>query len=432
MPPNRKLSQLRLGQWNANGICLKWDELKDFILKHNVDIMAICETKLDDKVNLSMPGYTITRRDRNRQGGGVMIVCKNEIKHHELTTQTSTIETIGIKLDNGHCLFSTYTPPQITMNTSDLCEIFKTANQVTMMGDLNAKHNTWSNQSSNKNGRTIYNFASNKPITILDPGKPTTRPINCNNKPSTIDIALVKNPKAIPEVKVLDELNSDHLPIITDFSVHDQVNRDTRQSINLRKINWDKFRDNLQNLEINNMLNTIEKIDQSVETITRIINEAIKQSTPTTKPFAQKNHLPDHIKSTIRLRDAARRRFQRTRSDSTRELYKQLTNQAKKEIREWKNQGWNNKLEQLKTTDNTLWRMTKALTKRKKYKMPPLVDGNKTATTDEEKAEALANNFEKVHKLTEKMGDQIISKNTERLADNITNNPEGAEEVQHH
>lgn len=430
MPPNRKLSQLRLGQWNANGICLKWDELKDFILEHKIDVMAVCETKLNDSINLSMPGYTITRKDRNRQGGGVMIICKGDIKHHELTTQTTSFETIGIKLDNGQCIFSSYAPPQTTININDLNNIFKTSKDVIMMGDLNAKHRTWGNLSYNKNGVTISNFVASKPITILEPGKPTTRPHN-NNKPSTIDIALAKNLKELPEVTALDELNSDHLPITIDFDTQNPLTKDSCQRLNLRKINWDKFREKLQNnLEINNKLDTIEEIDKAVETITKVISDAMNQSAPPVKTLTPSSHLPVNIKKTIRLRNAARRRFQRTRADVARKLYNQLAHQTKKEIKEWKNLGWDTKLQKLKTSDNSLWGMTKALTKRKKYKMPPLKNGNETATTDEEKAEALANNFEKVHKLTEKMGDQTVTKDTEKLAGHIKNKTDTADDIQ--
>ena len=50
---------------------------KDFICNKNIDVMAICETKISEKINLSMQGYNIIRKDRNRHGGGVLLIIKN-------------------------------------------------------------------------------------------------------------------------------------------------------------------------------------------------------------------------------------------------------------------------------------------------------------------------------------------------------------------
>ena len=60
--------------------------------------MAVCETKLSETINLSMQGYNIVRRDRNRHGGGVLLVLKNTIDYYQLKTEddNSSIEKVGI------------------------------------------------------------------------------------------------------------------------------------------------------------------------------------------------------------------------------------------------------------------------------------------------------------------------------------------------
>lgn len=65
--------------------------------------------------------------------------------------------------------------------------------------------------------------------------------------------------------------------------------------------------------------------------------------------------------------------------------------------------------------------MTKALTKKQTRAMAPLKDGVDLALSDDEKAEALAKNFEKVHTLTENFGDpkcNEIIKNMAEIARN--------------
>ncbi len=64
---------------NINSIYKKIDEL-DRLIKHNLDIITLNETKLDDSIpntfynNIS---YNQIRSDRNRNGGGMLILIKN-------------------------------------------------------------------------------------------------------------------------------------------------------------------------------------------------------------------------------------------------------------------------------------------------------------------------------------------------------------------
>ena len=78
------------------------------------------------------------------------------------------------------------------------------------------------------------------------------------------------------------------------------------------------------------------------------------------------------------------------------------------EIKTWKNTIWSKKLENLSTKNNSLWKLTKSLAKMQNWTIPPLSDGDDIALSNEEKAEALAKNYEKVHKLTADFGDPKI------------------------
>lgn len=43
---------------NANGVKYKANELEDFIVRHNIDIMLINEKKISNKCNFKLIGYT--------------------------------------------------------------------------------------------------------------------------------------------------------------------------------------------------------------------------------------------------------------------------------------------------------------------------------------------------------------------------------------
>ena len=65
--------------WNANSIEKKFRELKIVMNENKYDIVGVCETKLDSKSNLSIPGYNVYRSDRSSRSGGVTLLVKNSI-----------------------------------------------------------------------------------------------------------------------------------------------------------------------------------------------------------------------------------------------------------------------------------------------------------------------------------------------------------------
>ena len=67
---------------NVNSLLNKIDEVRQIVNASNVSIFGLTETKLDSSVydsEISIDGYTLIRKDRNRHGGGVACYLKNSI-----------------------------------------------------------------------------------------------------------------------------------------------------------------------------------------------------------------------------------------------------------------------------------------------------------------------------------------------------------------
>ncbi|GFR03052.1 hypothetical protein TNCT_336161 [Trichonephila clavata] len=66
---------LRITSWNANGVRSRIVELRDFVDKHNPDLILLQETHLGPGDTLQIPNYTTYRDDRptlptqKRRGG---------------------------------------------------------------------------------------------------------------------------------------------------------------------------------------------------------------------------------------------------------------------------------------------------------------------------------------------------------------------------
>ena len=57
------------------------------MLSKTVDILAINDTRLDSSIQngeVSIPGYTLERKDRNRNGGGVALYIRDSINYKRL------------------------------------------------------------------------------------------------------------------------------------------------------------------------------------------------------------------------------------------------------------------------------------------------------------------------------------------------------------
>ena len=68
---------------NVNGLIGKFQEIQNLLVTDQPHLVCLTETKLSADVDdnlISIPGYSIVRRDRNNHGGGVAIYYKTDLK----------------------------------------------------------------------------------------------------------------------------------------------------------------------------------------------------------------------------------------------------------------------------------------------------------------------------------------------------------------
>ena len=96
------INRLVVAHSNINHVTGKLEPLLE-IIQDNIDILAITETKLDESYTTNMldiEGYSLPyRRDRNVNGGGVLVYVKEGILCRELKTKPSAENLEGIFLE---------------------------------------------------------------------------------------------------------------------------------------------------------------------------------------------------------------------------------------------------------------------------------------------------------------------------------------------
>ena len=99
-------------------------EISLFLKENDIDILTLNETWLKNNFKLDIPNHTLTRKDRrSRQGGGVAILVRNDIKF-EIIDTCSNINTdneaITIRLKNTEdqiTISAIYIQPASSINT---------------------------------------------------------------------------------------------------------------------------------------------------------------------------------------------------------------------------------------------------------------------------------------------------------------------------
>lgn len=94
------MALLKAGHLNVRSLTCHLNAVADIIIGNNLDLCGISESWLTNSipdVSISIPEYSLIRRDRQGRGGGVCIYLKSSIKN-ELISCSDQIEQLWIKI----------------------------------------------------------------------------------------------------------------------------------------------------------------------------------------------------------------------------------------------------------------------------------------------------------------------------------------------
>ena len=147
--PNN-VNRIIVGHFNINSLRYKFEELKD-IVKSNVDIIILSETKIDDSFPTNeflINGFSVPfRADRNKNGGGILVYIRDNIRAILLQINTE-IESIcfHINLRNRKWFICAAYNPQKNLSSSffkvltTCVEIYLTQyDNLLIIGDFNVE-----------------------------------------------------------------------------------------------------------------------------------------------------------------------------------------------------------------------------------------------------------------------------------------------------
>ena len=226
--------------WNAHSISNKFNELSILIDQLSIDIILISESWLSEDSIFNIQGFSSYRSDRFR--GGTAIFIRSSIPHNGFSKiQFNYAEccTISIFIDSKPLKISSiYCSPSASRSQakSFFEKVFSQPGPHVVGGDFNAKHIAWNNVSNDHKGVDLFDLFSHWNFKILPPSEPTLYPpTGC---PSCVDFVVIKGCHFVDSIEVVNDLSSDHLPILFQLS---GACSNSSVSLNLKKTNWIKF-----------------------------------------------------------------------------------------------------------------------------------------------------------------------------------------------
>jgi len=239
------------------------------------------------------------------------------------------METMGIalKTDTGYTtVINCYRPPDKAIDITQFDRIF--VNDTTILtGDFNAKHTLWGSETEDDTGLAIEIAMDKHNYVCINNGAGTRQ--NYSGTMSHLDLTIVSSKlSGKSSWKVISDCTgSDHLPIHIELAQSLYSEYDTEPKFLFYKANWLDFKERCKASFTADLVT--EYVNLFSQHITEAIITAAEASIKQTEPKRNGRHstskiLPywnDTIKDAIRARNAARNKFNRTKSQVDRDNY---------------------------------------------------------------------------------------------------------------
>ncbi|UYV80245.1 hypothetical protein LAZ67_18002138, partial [Cordylochernes scorpioides] len=252
--------------------------------KQKIQIIALQETKLNEKYNLKYKNYNILRKDRNKEGGGLAFLIKN-LYYEDIAINipnTSDLEAQGIKIylnqNKTINIFNMYHPPNNKLIDDETTLQTLTDNTI-IVGDLNAKHQLWGCSTPNPRGKILSNLFDDNAYMCLNDGNPTHHSYSYNTA-QALDISF-SSPDIFHKCKwqILKSIGSDHLPILIEISTKTKTSLIKEKFWNFKKADWNLYQQNT-NEDFRKAPTRIKDLEQNWISFKNTIIKAAKVSIP--------------------------------------------------------------------------------------------------------------------------------------------------------
>ncbi|XP_060845809.1 uncharacterized protein LOC132925428 [Rhopalosiphum padi] len=375
-----------------NGFYKKLDELKILISEISPDIICLQETNFTNLKTAKLPNYNDFSKHRTtglRASGGITTYVSSIYPSKEIYISTHLeVIAVAVKLNDIEVnICNIYLPNQHTFTDNDIENIIKQLPKPFIItGDFNSHNVRWGSLNTDSRGKEIDKILENDNLVLLNNMEPTRiNPINGNF--SNIDLSFAN-------ASLAQRLNWSVIVIQLIPRYNDSIPNLERW--NLKNPDWRLFSetldDKVSHIDKSEYQNTENLVDQLTETIISVANLTIGK----TKSKNPKPKVPwwNHdIKSAIKEKNDALKKFQKTNKLDDFILLKHLRAKSKFLIKTSKKSSWEKFTSSIKenTDSKSVWNKIQSLKGLRRNKKINLIDPNSNQLIN--KPDQISNNL---------------------------------------
>lgn len=361
--------------WNCKSINSNKVSLEHFLLLHEISICCLSETWLKSSKQFTIPNYNVIRTDRRDGKGGTAILIRNDIPYHEVDMSAhnnnhAQIAATDIFITNQYVRFiSVYTNPN-TIKADGWSKLVQGLTKpVFVLGDFNAHHTCWGNDTSDKPGFELLDFLDDNNLTLMNDGSPTFNR-GPNFRETAIDLSIC-SPSLAQQCTWTVHNNTigyDHFPILITISKNQSTDHSKfhPNSIwNVNRAEWNAYTSASERLAQN--LSSANEEEEDYTNILELINCAAKEAIPLRKPkLSNQKSCPWWDDECDRAEKEKADAFKKYKNLSNIENYikvRRTTAIARKLHKKKKRESWENFCSNLNrnTPSNIIWKQIKRI-----------------------------------------------------------------------
>ena len=401
----QNINRLVIGHLNINSIRGKFDQLKD-VIKNNIDILVITETKLDDSFprnQFLIDGYSVPyRKDFDKFCGGVMIFVRDDLACKEIDIIELNGEGIFLELNlrkTKWLLFGGYNHKKQNIRkflsefNVKLEPLLSKFENFVILGDFNSEIR----EEYLQDFCNIYNLKN----LILEPTC-----YKSHTNPSSIDVILTNKSRSFQNSQAIETGLSDfHKMTITVLRLF--VKKQAPIYIKYRDYkNYDSI---LFQNELSVKLREVELNDICYDTFEHIFMDVLNKNAKVKKKYIRANNAPfmtKQLSKAIMNRSRLKNRFLKCPNEENEIKYKKQRNYVVGLVKKEKKKYFSN-LNLGKITDNKkFWKTVKPFFSEKSAmnKKIVLVEDNNITSDDKEVAVIMNTYFSNVIPLLDIQG----------------------------
>ena len=351
--------QRKIVLMNCQSVVNKTTELQTMLSSTEADIVIATESWLRPDIlnpEIFPSNYNVYRKDRPDTGGGVFILVSNKLISSSLDDYASAHEAIWVEIKEQKgpsiTVGAFYRPPKD--NLESLESFGSVINNVTRStsgtliigGDFNLPGVDWTNNTCKPHAaspalcNTLIDIAQDNGLEqIVD------EPTRGDN---ILDLLFTNNPTLINNAQCMPPLSqqADHNTVFIDMNIKPKVNKQPPRKVHqYKKADWQNIKGEVTKLSDSILADkshtTTQKMwDQTEKGLQKIINDHIPSKT--IKGYKNPPWFTNDLKQLFRKRNAAYRRWLKTKSHQDEMLFHDLKAEAQKMWRQAKDGYTNN------------------------------------------------------------------------------------------